>query len=195
MKLLHIDSSILGLGSVTRVLTADLVKAELRHHPHAEVIYRDLVAEPLQHQSGAHLQAAQGATTATGIDVELGAKVLTEFLSAEVVIIGAPMYTFGVPSQLKAWIDRVSVAGKTFRYTEKGPEGLAGGKKVIIASSRGGAYADTPIAFLDHQEAYLRVVFGFWGITDITFIRAENVSRQNLRADSIQAARAQIAAL
>lgn len=195
MKILHLDSSILGEASVTRILTADLLKAELRHHPESEVVYRDLVAEPLQHQSGAHLQTAQGAIPAAGLDVELGAKVLAEFLEADVVIIGAPMYTFGIPSQLKAWIDRVSVAGKTFRYTEKGPEGLAGGKKVIIASARGGAYADTPIAFLDHQEAHLRVVFGFWGVTDITFIRAENVSRQHLRADSIQAARAQIAAL
>lgn len=195
MKILHVDSSILGQASVTRALTADLLKAELRQHPHAEVIYRDLVAEPLQHQSGAHLQAAQAGVPTAGVDAELGAKVLAEFLSAEVVIVGAPMYTFGVPSQLKAWIDRVSVAGKTFRYTEKGPEGLAGGKKVTIASARGGAYADTPIAFLDHQEAYLRVVFGFWGVTNITFIRAENVNRPDLREVSIQAARAQIAAL
>jgi FMN-dependent NADH-azoreductase len=195
MKILHIDSSILGSGSVTRTLTADLLKAQLRHHPHSEVIYRDLVAEPLQHQSGAHLQAAQGAPPATGLDVQLGAKVLEEFLSAEVVIIGAPMYNFGVPSQLKAWIDRLAVAGKTFRYTEQGPLGLAGGKKVLVASSRGGAYANTPLAFLDHQEAYLTASLGFFGVTDITFVRVENASRSGLREQSIEATRASIAAL
>ena len=105
------------------------------------------------------------------------------------------MYNFSVPSQFKAWIDRVSVAGKTFRYTEKGPEGLVGGKNVFVASSRGGAYAETAIAFLDHQESYLRAASGFLGITDITFIRAENMARRDLSDKSIETARAQIAAL
>ena len=94
---------------------------------------------------------------------------LEEFLAADIIVIGAPMYNFSIPSQLKAWIDRLAVAGKTFRYTENGPEGLAGGKKVIVASSRGGFYGpETPVASLDHQENYLRGVFGFFGITDVT---------------------------
>lgn len=192
MKLLHVDSSILGAGSVSRTLTADLVRTQQRLHPDLEVVYRDVSAEPFQHLSGAHLAAAQGATPAAGVDLEASRTALEEFLSADVVVIGAPMYNFSIPSQLKAWIDRLAVAGKTFRYTEKGPEGLAGGKKVFVVSSRGGAYADTPIAFLDHQESYLRAVFGFLGITDITFIRAENVARSELRAKSIDAARHQI---
>lgn len=192
MKLLHVDSSILGAGSVSRTLTADLVRTQQRLHPDLEVVYRDVSAEPFQHLSGAHLAAAQGATPAAGVDLEASRTALEEFLSADVVVIGAPMYNFSIPSQLKAWIDRLAVAGKTFRYTEKGPEGLAGGKKVFVVSSRGGAYADTPIAFLDHQESYLRAVFGFLGITDITFIRAENVARSELRAKSIDAARNQI---
>lgn len=192
MKLLHVDSSILGAGSVSRTLTADLVHTQLGLHPGLEVVYRDVSAHPLQHLSGAHLAAAQGATPAAGIDSEASRSALEEFLSADVVVIGAPMYKFSIPSQLKAWIDRLAVAGKTFRYTEKGPEGLVGGKKVFVVSSRGGAYADTPIAFLDHQESYLCAVFGFLGITDLTFIRAENVARSELRAKSIDAARSQI---
>ena len=119
---------------------------------------------------------------------------MEEFLAAEIVVVGAPMYNFSIPSQLKAWIDRLAVAGKTFRYTEKGPEGLAGGKKVIVASSRGGFYRpDTQAAFLDHQESYLRSVFGFFGITDVTFIRAEGVALgAEQRAKAIDAAKSEI---
>jgi len=105
------------------------------------------------------------------------------------------MYNFSIPSQLKAWIDRLAVAGKTFRYTENGPEGLAGGKKVIVASSRGGFYGpDSQAAFLDHQESYLRGVFGFFGITDVTFIRAEGVALgAEQREKAIDAAKSEIA--
>ncbi len=195
MKLLHLDSSILGEGSVSRILSAELVAAEQRLHPGLEVITRDLAAEPLQHLSGAHLAAAHGADAAPTLDVAAGVSALEEFLAADIVVIGAPMYNFGIPSQLKAWIDRVAVAGKTFRYTEKGPEGLAGGKKVLIASARGGNYADTPIAFLDHQESYLSAVFGFLGVTDVTFFRAEGVARAEQRDQSIETAKAQIATL
>jgi FMN-dependent NADH-azoreductase len=106
----------------------------------------------------------------------LGQAVLADFLAADVIVIGAPMYNFGIPSQLKAWIDRIAVPGKTFRYTETGPEGLAGGKKVIVASTRGGIYsADAPAAVMDFQEPYLRTVFGFFGITDLEFVRAEGM--------------------
>jgi len=195
MKLLHLDSSILGPGSVSRSLSSDLVKAQRRLHRGVEVVYRDLAAEPLQHLSGAHLAAAQGASPAPGLDLETGGKVLDEFMAANILVIGLPMYNFSVPSQFKAWIDRVSVAGRTFRYTEKGPEGLAGGKKVFVASSRGGAYEGTAAASLDHQESYVRAVFGFLGITHITFIRAENASIRALRDKSIEVAREQIAAL
>ncbi len=195
MKLLHVDSSILAANSVSRILSADLVEAQRRLHPGLEVIHRDLAAQPLQHLSGAHLAAAQGTTPETGLDVEASVAALEEFLAADIIVIGAPMYNFGLPSQLKAWVDRLAVAGKTFRYSEKGVEGLAGGKKLLIASSRGGAYADTPIAFLDHQESYLRAIFGFLGITDITVIRAENVARTELREKSIATARAEIAGI
>ena len=160
--------------------------------------YRDLALDPVDHLSGAHLAAFKGADPETASlqrDVASGQAALQEFLAAEIVVIGAPMYNFSIPSQLKAWIDRLAVAGKTFRYTEKGPEGLAGGKKVIVASSRGGFYGpDTQAAFLDHQESYLRSVFGFFGITDVSFIRAEGVALgSEQRAKAIDAAKGEIA--
>jgi FMN-dependent NADH-azoreductase len=180
MKLLHVDSSILGEGSVSRALSAEVVTAQRAAHPGLEVIRRDLGATPIGHLSGSHLAAVQGAVPADPVierDIAAGQAALDEFLAADVVVVGAPMYNFGVPSQLKAWIDRIAVAGKTFRYTEKGPEGLAGGKKVIVVSSRGGFYGPgTPAATMDHQESYLRAVFGFLGITDVTFVRAEGVA-------------------
>lgn len=180
MKLLHIDSSILGEGSVSRQLTAKLVSAARARHGAVQLTYRDLVAQPVGHLTGAHLAAAQGAKPESFTlqqDVQAGQSDLDTFLAADVIVVGAPMYNFGIPSQLKTWIDRIAVAGKTFRYTDKGPEGLAGGKKLFVVSSRGGFYGDnTPAAFLDHQESYLRGLFGFLGITDIRFIRAEGLA-------------------
>jgi FMN-dependent NADH-azoreductase len=123
--------------------------------------------------------------------------MLAEFLAADIIVVGAPMYNFAISSQLKAWIDRLAVAGKTFRYSDKGAEGLAGGKRVLIASSRGGYYGpQAPAAFLDHQETYLRGIFGFFGVTDLTFIRAEGVALgAEQRAKSIDAARLAIEGL
>ncbi|MET0431932.1 MAG: FMN-dependent NADH-azoreductase [Hyphomicrobium sp.] len=200
MKLLHVDSSILGPGSVSRQLSAEIVAAERRLHPGIEVVYRDLALEPVGHLSSAHLAAAQGAAPEAAEvrqDVAAGQAALDEFLAADIVVVGAPMYNFAIPSQLKAWIDSLAVAVKTFRYSEKGVEGLAGGKKLIVASSRGGFYGpQTPIAFLDHQETYLRNVFGFFGITDLTFIRAEGINLgADQRAQSIAAAQNSIAGL
>ena len=179
MKLLHIDSSILGQGSVSRTLSAEVVAALRASHPGVEVTYRDLSTNPLAHLTSAHLGALQGAAVDPTLqqDVAAGKSALDEFLAADIVVVGAPMYNFGIPSQLKAWIDRVAVAGKTFRYTEAGPQGLCGGKKVIVASSRGGVFsAGTPTAAFDFQETYLRALFGFLGITDVNFVRAEGVA-------------------
>lgn len=197
MKLLHIDSSILGAGSVSRTLSAAIVAAQQAQHPGLQISYRDLAAQPVDHLSGAHLAAGQGAVpedAALAADVADGAAVLDAFLVADIVVVGAPMYNFSIPTQLKAWIDRLAVAGRTFRYTEKGVEGLAGGKTVIIASSRGGFYGEgTPIAFLDHQETYLKGVFGFFGVTDIRFIRAEGVALgDEQRGKSVESAQAEI---
>jgi FMN-dependent NADH-azoreductase len=200
MKLLHIDSSILGQNSVSRGLSGEVVAAQRATYPGIEVTYRDLAAAPIDHLTGTHLAALQGALPADEAvlrDIASGQAALDEFLAADVVVVGAPMYNFGVSSQLKAWIDRLAVAGKTFRYTEKGPEGLAGGKKVIVVSSRGGLYGPgTPAAPLEHQESYLRAVFGFFGITDITFVRAEGVAMgSGAREKAIEAARGEVTRL
>ena len=197
MKLLHVDSSILGPGSVSRHLSASIVAQQQALHPGIEIVRRDLATDPVDHLSGLHLAAAQGVVPEAASlqqDVAAGQAALEEFLAADVVVVGAPMYNFGIPSQLKAWIDRLAVSGRTFRYTEKGPEGLAGGKTVIVASSRGGFYgADSQAAFLDHQESYLRGVFGFFGITDISFIRAEGVALgEPQRQQAIDSAEAEI---
>jgi FMN-dependent NADH-azoreductase len=200
MRLLHVDSSILGAGSASRALSAEIVAALRQRNPDIDVTYRDLAAQPLGHLSGAHLAAGQGASPEAETllaDLAAGQKALDEFLAADIVVIGAPMYNFAIPSQLKAWIDRLAVAGKTFRYTVNGPEGLAGGKIVFIASSRGGFYGpETPIAFLDHQENYLQGLFGFLGITDVRFIRAEGLALgAEKRADAMAGARGEIAKL
>jgi FMN-dependent NADH-azoreductase len=203
MQLLHVDSSILGSNSASRLLTAEVVEAERRRVPGLKVVYRDLAAEPLGHISGGHLGAAQGADVELPPelerDVALGQAALAEFLASDIVVVGAPMYNFTIPSQLKSWIDRITVKGQTFSYGPQGVEGLAGGKKVVIVSTRGGVYgAATPGAFgafLDHQEPYLQNLFRFLGITDITVVRAEGLNMGDKRAASVQAAQHAIAAL
>ncbi|WEZ83736.1 FMN-dependent NADH-azoreductase [Rhizobium sp. 32-5/1] len=181
MNVLHIDSGILGDHSVSRRLTASIVARLKAQTEPASVTYRDLVAAPLAHLSGAHLMAAsagpEGIEASLASELDAGRTALEEFLAADVVVIGAPMYNFAVPTQLKTWIDRILVAGTTFRYTETGVEGLAKGKKVIVASTRGGHYSGaSPVAAMDHQEAYLTTVLGFIGITDVEFIRAEGLA-------------------
>lgn len=195
MKLLHIDSSILGPGSVSRILSAEMIGALSAGRSDVDVSYRDLGAQPLGHLTAGHLGALQGAPVEAGLrsDVEAGKAALEEFLDADVVVIGAPMYNFGIPSQLKAWIDRLAVAGKTFRYGAMGPEGLCGGKKVIVASARGGIFsAGTATAAFDFQETYLRALFSFLGVMDVSFVRAEGVAMgPDARTKSIEAAKAE----
>lgn len=189
MKLLHIDSSALGGHSVSRQLTADIVAELRRHTPSLDITYRDLAAQPLPHWAPV-ADASDPAAMA-------GNRVLEEFLAADVVVIGAPMYNFAIASQLKAWLDRILVAGKTFRYTANGPEGLATGKRVIIASSRGGYYGKgTAGAAMDFQEPYLRAAFGFIGLTELEFVRAEglNIGAEQ-KARALESAQASIGSL
>jgi len=188
MKLLHIDSSALGGYSVSRQLTADIVAELQRNTPAASIQYHDLAAQPLPHWTPV--------ADASDPAVALGNQMLEDFLAADIVVIGAPMYNFGIPSQLKAWIDRIAVAGKTFRYGANGPEGLAGGKQVIIASSRGGMYSSGPAAVMDFQESYLRTIFGFIGITNVEFVRAEGLNMgDEPKAQALQSAQAAIGSL
>ena len=182
MTILQIDSSIIGEDSVSRIISRSIVDQLKVVSPDAQVVRRDLGREPLPHFT---------------LDAFADSSVVDEFLAADIVVLGTPMYNFGIPSQLKAWIDRLAVVGKTFRYTEKGPEGLAGSKKVIVASSRGGFYgADTPLAALDHQESYLRTFFGFLAVTDIAFVRAEGVAvGPEGRLKAIESARSAVSKL
>ena len=161
-----------------------------------DIVYRDLTSTPLAHLSGPHLAAAQGAAPDTALqqDLAAGQAVIEEFLAADIVVLGAPMYNFTIASQLKAWIDRIVVAGKTFKYGAQGAEGLAGHKRVIVAISRGGFYgAGTPAAAGEYVETYLRWVFGFIGVTNPEFISADGVQvgpehREKALAGALQAA-------
>jgi FMN-dependent NADH-azoreductase len=167
VTVLHIDSSISGDNSASRAISRSIVE---RLNGDA-LVTRDLVSDPLP-----HLTLDQFADTS----------VLDEFLAADTVVIGAPMYNFTLPTQLKAWIDRVVIAGKTFRYTPEGPEGLASGKRVIIALARGGFYDQgSPAAALEHLETYLRGVFNFIGI-EPEFVAADGLSvSQEQREESL----------
>jgi FMN-dependent NADH-azoreductase len=197
MKLLHVDASVLGPNSVSRQVTAAIVERLRAATPGLDVVRRDLAAQPLAHLTGEHLAAANGAPGASALvqdEVTAGQAALDEFLAADIVVIGAPMYNFTIPTQLKAWIDRILIAGKTFRYGPNGAEGLAGGKRVIVAISRGGFYgADSPTAAAEHLETYLRTVFGFIGVTDLEIIAAEGINvgpeqREKSIAAALQAA-------
>ena len=195
MKLLHVDSGILGASSVSRRLSAAAVAQWRDQHPETTVVYRDLVSDSVDHLTG-ELLAARNTdpsqhSPAVRQALAVGEKVLDEFLAADVVVVGAPMYNFGIPSQLKAWIDRLAVAGKTFAYTAKGPVGLVEGKYGHYrVSPRGGFYGpNSPLNAVDHQEKYLSAVFGFFGIKDVRFLRAEGVNvsaeqRQKAIADA-----------
>ncbi|HYZ62057.1 MAG TPA: FMN-dependent NADH-azoreductase [Acetobacteraceae bacterium] len=201
MNLLHIDSSILGGNSVSRKLSASIVARLKAAAPDAKVSYRDLGQSPVPHLSGAYLLAAQSVEgehePALKADLALGNAVLREFLVADTVVIGVAFYNFSIPSQLKAWIDRILVAGQTFRYGANGPEGLAGGKRVILAIARGGFYGPgAPTEAFEHAETYLRAALGFIGITDPEVVIAEGVAvGPEQRQAAITGAEQRIAAL
>ena len=161
MTILHLDSSITGDQSASRAISRSIVDRLRRTNPGAEVIYRDLAANPLPHLT---------------LDAFADTSVIDEFLAADTLVIGAPMYNFTLATQLKSWLDRILVAGKTFRYTETGPQGLAGGKRVIVALARGGVYdAGSPAASLEHLETYLRGIFDFIGI-EAEFVAADGLN-------------------
>jgi len=180
MQLLHLDSSVLGIASVSRQLSARIVARQQALHPGLRIVVRDLAADPALHLSGAHMAAFQGAPvdddTITA-DLLKGNAYMDELFASQIVVIGAPMYNLSIPTPLKAWIDRVAVAGKTFRYTASGPEGLLRGKKAFIASARGGVYsAGSPAAALEHQESYLIGLLALLGVADVTVVRAEGLA-------------------
>lgn len=180
--LLHIDSSINGDKSVSRQLSAFIVEQWVERHPDTRVDYLDLAVSAPNHLS----QIAIGFRTPdmpasvleeAARENAVSEALVSQFLAADVIVLGAPFYNFTIASQLKAWVDRILQPRRTFHYTANGPEGLAGGKKVIIASSRGGVYSTSEQGqAMEHQESFLRVIFGFMGITDVEFIHAEGTA-------------------
>ena len=198
MQILRIDSATTGANSVSRVLTQAIVDHLAAKHPEAKLIERDLVADPLPHidpvTTGAIRLPRENHDEAMAAAFPAERAVLDEFLASDVVVIGAPMYNFTIPSQLKAWLDRLGVPGATFTYQDGAPQGLAGGRRVIVASSRGGAYEMGGAA--EHQETLLRDFLGFIGIGDPVFIRAEKTGfGPAVREQAIADARVLIAQL
>ncbi|MCI3133630.1 FMN-dependent NADH-azoreductase [Phenylobacterium aquaticum] len=199
MQILHLDSSILGDASASHRLTAAIVRDLLRGAPDAKLVRRDLVANPIPHLTGdiaAGFRALgeRRFDAATLAEHACSEALVTEFLASDVIVVGAPMYNFSVSSQLKAWLDRIAQVGRTFRYTEQGPVGLSAGRRVIIASTRGGLYSAGPGAAMDFQESYLQAFFRFLGVEAVQVIRAEKLSRgPDASREAMDAAQAQIA--
>jgi len=172
VTILHLDSSINGENSASRAISRSIVEQIKTAQWGEQVVYRDLAANPLPHLT---------------LDAFADTSVLDEFLAADTIVIGAPMYNFTLPTQLKTWIDRIAIAGKTFRYTESGPEGLVGDKRVIIGLARGGFYDEgSPAAGFEHLKTYLRAVFNFIGI-EPEFVAADGLAiSPDQRAQSIE---------
>jgi FMN-dependent NADH-azoreductase len=161
VTILHIDASINGDNSASRAITNSVTELLKTAQWGERIVYRDLAANPLPHLT---------------LDAFADTSVLEEFLAADTIVIGAPMYNFTLPSQLKAWIDRIVIAGRTFAYGENGPEGLAKGKRVIIALARGGFYNEgSPAAAFEYLQSYLRSVFNFIGI-EPEFVAADGLA-------------------
>ncbi len=194
MQVLHIDSSILGEASASRVLSAAIVHELLSVRVDAKVISRDIVVNPVPHLSGAiaagfRQTASAVADEATRAEHVRSEELVREFLESDVIVLGAPMYNFSISTQLKSWLDRIAQPGRTFKYTETGPVGLSGDKLVIVGSTRGGMYSSGPAAAMDFHEAYLKAFFGFLGIRRVSVVRAELLTKgAELRSRSIRAA-------
>ncbi|WP_066552712.1 FMN-dependent NADH-azoreductase [Croceicoccus bisphenolivorans] len=197
MNILHIDSATTGAASVSRALTAKIVEKLKADNTGADVVYRDLGTEPLAHLNPVLTGAIRFPEEDRTDDMKAAAtsekKVLDEFLVADVVVIGAPMYNFTIPSNLKSWIDRLGIPRVTFRYGENGVEGLAGGRRVIVASAAGGRYqpGEPPLTY---HEGLIEAFLNFIGVTDITFVRAHGVGVHGPDG-AVEAAEEQIAAL
>ncbi len=178
--ILYLNSSVRSTGSVSRQLSGEFIEKLKAAHPGANVVTRDLAANPLPHLSesmvGAYFTPPEQRTEEQKQLIKTSDEVVAELLAADIVVVGAPMYNFSVSSTLKSWIDHVARAGVTFKYTETGPVGLVQGKKFVIFTSRAGVYSSGPAQAMDFQETYLRGVLGFLGITDVSFISAEGLA-------------------
>ncbi len=193
---LVITSSALGEASVSSQLVEETVVRLRSYDPALRVIARDLGRDPVPHltiDSATALRGGEPINSAQAAARSLSDGLITELKAADTLIIGAPMYNFGMPSTLKAWFDHVLRAGITFSYSESGPEGLLKGKRAFVVESRGGLYSEGPAQPMDSQEPHLRNLLAFMGITDVTFLRAEKLAfGPEAREQAIEAVRRQI---
>jgi FMN-dependent NADH-azoreductase len=195
MKVLHLDSSILGEASASRKLTREVIEQLRANAPDLTVVHRDLAAQPIAHLTGEVLAtrgtAAEYLNALQAREAKLDADLHAELQAADVLVIGAPLYNVSVPTGLKAWIDRITVAGKTFRYTDKGPEGLVKGKRAIVVATSGGIHADTAVD--GAYVGYLKGLLAFIGVTDVEIVRAEGLAvSDQVRAHAMAKARGKI---
>ncbi|HEX2763048.1 MAG TPA: NAD(P)H-dependent oxidoreductase [Allosphingosinicella sp.] len=195
-NVLIVDSAATGVESVSHRLTDGLARSLAGR---AAIVRRDVGAEPVPHLTAATTAAIRGApaeTEAAREALALSDALVEELREADLIVIGAPMYNFGMASTLKAWFDHVLRARVTFRYTEAGPEGLLKGKRAIVVETRAGLYSEGPNAVMDSQEPHIRTLLGFIGIEDVTFVRAEKLAfGPEAAAASTAAAEAELAAL
>jgi FMN-dependent NADH-azoreductase len=178
-KVLIIDSAATGEASVSRKLTAQFAERLRAHDPSVRIVRRDIGTAPVPHLTEATVGAIRGAEAETEearAALALSDTLIAELKQADVVVIGAPMYNFGIPSTLKAWFDHVLRAGITFRYTAEGPEGLVKGKRAVVIESRAGLYSEGPAAAMDSQEPHLRTMLSFMGLDAVTFVRVERLA-------------------
>jgi FMN-dependent NADH-azoreductase len=199
-SLLHINSSVRQNGSLSRQLGAEFVAKWQEANPSGTVVTRDLATSPVPHLTeqmmGAYFTPAEQRNADQAHTIKTSDALVDELLAADTIVIGAPMYNFSVTSGLKAWIDHVARAGRTFKYGANGPEGLVSGKKVYVFVASGGVYSEGPAAAYDHVTTYLRSVLGFLGMTDVTFIVAEGVAMgEEAVAAAIAKSRTSIAAI
>ena len=199
-KVLHIDSSVRNTGSLTRQLGGEFIAKLQAADAGTTVVSRDLAANPLPHLTetliGAYYTPAEQRNAEQAQVIQTSDALVDELLAADTIVIGAPMYNFSVTSGLKAWIDHVARAGRTFKYGANGAEGLVSGKKVYVIVASGAAYSEGPYAPYDYVTTYLRSVLGFLGMTDISFIVAEGVAMgEDAVAAAIAKSRAKIEAI
>ncbi len=198
--ILHIDSSVRSQGSLTRQLGAEVIAKLQAANPGATIVTRDVVSNPLPHLTEQHIGAfftpAEQRNAEQAYAIKTSDALVDELLAADTIVIGAPMYNFSITSGLKAWIDHIARAGRTFQYGANGPQGLVTGKKVIVVVASGGVYSAGPAAAYDHVTTYLRAALGFLGMTDVSFVIAEGVSMGEAAVAEAQTkARAQIDAI
>jgi FMN-dependent NADH-azoreductase len=197
---LHIDSSVRSTGSLTRQLGGEYIAKLKAADSGTTVVTRDLAANPLPHLTeqviGAYFTPAEQRNAEQAAAIKTSDALVDELLAADTIVIGAPMYNFSVTSGLKAWIDHIARAGRTFQYGANGIQGLVTGKKVVVFVASGGVYSEGPAAAYDHITTYLRAVLGFLGLTDVTFIVAEGVAMgEEAVATALAKNRAQIEAI